>query len=144
MEIAFTVVGVPPRKDLAWSLWSEEGGQRPVVLKLRLAARAAMGDHGPLVGPITLRVEVHVPAAHLMTVGDLDNYVSGICDGLQRASGKWADATLPEPEWAGIQPCEACAIENDASVVSICARKLPDADKGTWYRVVLAQGAPQE
>jgi len=137
MEIIFSVEGVPPRKE-SWSLWSEEGGQRPLVRKLRRAARIAMGDDAPLAGPVALRLELHVPAGKLMAVGDLDNFVSGICDGLQRAAGNWKAATFPEPEWSGIQPGVPCGMEDDAGVVMIEARKLPDGGDKTWYTVVLS------
>jgi hypothetical protein len=138
VEVVFDVDGVPPKKDLAWSMWSEEGGQRPRVLKLRRAARTAMGDAAPLDGAIALRVQLHVPDGQLMAVGDLDNFVPGICDGLQRAADKWGSETFPEPEWSGIQPNKPCAMVNDAGVVIIDARKLPDGGNKTWYRVALS------
>lgn len=118
-------------------MWGKRSEQ-PRIQKLRRAARSALGSSGPLRTNISLELVIHVNKGNLSSVGDLDNFVTGVCDGLMVANGaRWQNHRHGEPEWDGIQPGETSAIEDDGQVVSITARKVADATGEPWYTVTL-------
>lgn len=137
MRIEFTAEGLPPKKDGANSMWGKTL-EVPRIQKLRQAARAKFGSVGPLRRNIALELEVHAPEPELARIGDLDTFVTGVCDGLMAAAGdRWRGHQWLGPEWAGIQPGEAVGIQDDAYVVSIIARKVADSKGARWYKVIL-------
>ena len=144
MRVEFTVGGLPPKKDGANSMWGKDV-EIPRLRDLRRAALDAM-KRGRLAEPfqrnIVLDLELHVQAGDVAIVGDLDKFVTGVCDGLMAASGdRWRSFRYPEPEWTGIQPGRAVAIQDDAHVVVIRARKVPDDNGKPWYKVALEASA---
>jgi len=76
------------------------------------------------------------PINKIFRVGDLDNFITGVCDGLQaadpRAGGKtiWVKEAPPE-----IQPNECIAIKDDCYVVQIQAEKVGDDSDHYWYEI---------
>ena len=137
-QIEFRVDGdVPPKKDGANSMWAK----RPEVSRLMLlrkAALEAMQGAGPFRKNISIKLEIHCPMERLAGVGDLDNFVSGVCDGLM-AAGPWVrrDTRWMANELASIHPDHAIAIEDDSAVRSITAFKETSRDGSMWYRVIL-------
>ncbi len=70
--------------------------------------------------------------------GDLDNFITGVCDGLMAAhpnllrAKTWHDAFNSEP--VEIAPSQSIAFEDDRYVTEICARKAVDPALGNGYR----------
>lgn len=137
--IKFTVEGVPPKKHGAKSMWSNYIEVKRIIL-LRKEASKAMEKasiNECFNSLIALELTIYVPESKLLSVGDLDNFVTGICDGLQKADRR---ATLHQkfqdvdPK---IHPSSDLLISDDANIVSITAKKLPLMDKKTGYYDVI-------
>lgn len=143
-RLGFEVEGLPPKKDGASSMWRKEPDVTR-VLALRLAAAAALGDGPRLVRDIELDLVVHL-ARNDRSVGDLDNFVTGVLDALQTAhpNTPWRR----EPRWlaaehAHVRPDRWAAITDDVEVVTISARKVVGA-AADRYEICLvgAGGSP--
>jgi hypothetical protein len=93
---------------------------------------------------ITLELEVHLPAHELSRAGDLDNFVTGVCDGLQASSGESPrDPRWFDPANASLDPAGAILIENDAAVIEIHASKREERTSVPWHKVTLT-GTPSK
>jgi len=85
-SISFRVDGhLPPKKDGAISMWGKpaEAGR---LVALRIAALQALGGLPPFERNMRLALKVHVGPTNDRRAGDLDNYVTGVCDGLMAAN----------------------------------------------------------
>jgi len=80
-KINITVLGLPPKKDGANSMW-RKGSEMERVVALRLAASQSMQDYSLAQTWVHLYVRVYASP----TDGDLDNFITGICDGLNDTS----------------------------------------------------------
>jgi len=58
------------------------------LIALRNAALSALGGQSPLEVNIHLTLRVHVGPKNDRNAGDLDNYVSGVCDDLMAAAAR--------------------------------------------------------
>ncbi len=133
MKISFDVQGLPPKKDGATSMWNKQA-ELPRLRDLRAAAARAMNGQPACTAHLCLRLRVYA----YESAGDLDNFITGICDGLMPAHlntpidpSMWKE--LPE----AAQPHKAIAFYDDACVTRIEAeRARPDA-KGHHYQVEL-------
>src|SRR5437764_58356 len=85
MRVRFEVRGVPPKKDGANSMWKKRT-EVPRIIALREAAFTALGGERIPSESVTLRLRVWAAS----TAGDLDNFLTGICDGLQYAGQRAA------------------------------------------------------
>ena len=136
-KIGFRVDGLPPKKHGEQSMWQLEVEARRLVA-LRRAAHQALAGAPPLKANIRLTLIIHVGPKNDRTTGDLDNFITGVCDGLMAADPKsklndiWSN-----PELGGIHPSRTLAITDDCEVLSIEARKVIGDDKEPWYEVVL-------
>ena len=81
--IKFRVDGLPPKKDGANSMWGKRLEAERLV-NLRRAALTAMEGQPPLKRDIRLTITVCVGAVNNRSVGDLDTFITGVCDGLMR------------------------------------------------------------
>ena len=95
VSVAFRVDGyVPPKKDGANSMWGKEDA-RTLLKALRIAAAEAMAGRKPFDEPVELELTVwtdSIDATELWARragGDLDNFITGVCDGLQAAHWGW-------------------------------------------------------
>lgn len=99
----------------------------------------------PFEGPVRLDLEVHVGPVNDRHIGDLDNFVSGVCDCLQTAKNN--PRLAPDWDAPGLQhihPGRPVALVDDIQVVEIRARKVVRPDpRAPWYRVKL-QSMPGE
>ncbi|MCC6809192.1 MAG: hypothetical protein IT381_17325 [Deltaproteobacteria bacterium] len=127
---------LPPRKDGATSMWKKRS-ELPRLIALRRGARHAFGSQQPLSQPLSLSLELHIGPLNNRAIGDLDNFITGVCDGLQACSagtalhGAWA-----APEMRDINPQRAIGFLDDVLVVEISARKVVEVDdRAPWYRV---------
>jgi len=137
--IKFHVDGLPPKKDGANSMWGKRLEAEKLV-RLRRAALEKMGGQAPLKKDIRLTITVCVGAENKKSIGDLDTFVTGVCDGLMRRAagcklcptGIWDRA-----ENADIHPDNWMAIEDDYQVIGIQAAKVKDATGKQFYDVTL-------
>ena len=134
--IQFTVEGSPPKKNGAKSMWGNETQAKRLVA-LREKALREKGSQ-PFTGKVQLRVTVRVSDQPGQDPGDLDNLVSGVCDGLMKAHPN-ALAWINKDEkfkklWPNnsIHPSRAIAFEDDKQVMRICAEKRIGPGKGSY------------
>ncbi len=70
--------------------------------------------------------------------GDLDNFITGVCDGLMAAH---ANTPCADVDWSDVRseihPRNPVAFRDDACICSIRAERLPPAG-GTYYEVELS------
>lgn len=136
MKVEFSVQGtLPPKKDGSSSMWGK-ASEVERVLALRRAAFSALDGRPPLRSKIKLSLCVHLPR-NGRDVGDLDNFITGICDGLMAADIKskvgWWDNLAGDP----IHPTRVVAIVDDFEVVGIQAEKVIGQATEPWYEVTL-------
>ena len=150
MRIEFTVKGRPPKKHGEKSMWARDD-EAPLIALLREKALEAMlkaGLNDRFRSLVALELTVFTPRSQLESVGDLDSFIAGICDGLQAADSKvlpYLHEIFQEPGREGIDPRHALLIDNDAKVVSIIARKEAlDENQEIYYKVAaeLVQTVP--
>ena len=116
-----------------WGKSSEIGR----LIALRHAAASAAAE-GPLEKEIRLELTISCPTDQLARVGDLDNFVTGVCDGLMACSHRTAlDHEWSKPELCAIHPSRPIAIVDDREVVEIIARKVANDEQVVLYRIAL-------
>ena len=135
-HISFRVEGaLPPKKDGANSMWNKKA-EAPRLVALRLQALEALGNKPPFSQQIRLKASIHLGTG---ATGDLDNFVSGICDGLMQADPR---AKLHQhfckPENTSIHPRKIIAIHDDSQITEIHANKLVGESADDWYEVELS------
>ena len=147
MSIEFTVQNIPPKKDGANSMWSKDS-EAPRIIALRKAAFDEMqkaGIYEPFQSPVRLEFTLFAALSHFSYesgnyIGDLDTFITGICDGLQAAHKNVQSA---HPLFQSLQNSvmdfrHDLLIKNDAQVVSITAKKVPiDNQQQPFYKVIV-------
>src|SRR5262245_45341729 len=104
--------------------------------RLRRTAGQAMNGGRNLSHEMALDLEIHGGTLTARRAGDLDNYVTWVCDGLMAADPRGARAELWEQDKGSlIHPAICLAITDDCEVVSISARKLRGDTVVPWYSV---------
>jgi len=143
MRVEFTVKGRPPKKHGEKSMWARND-EAPSVLMLRekaLEARSKAGLDDCFRSYIALKLTIFAPKSRLESVGDLDNFITGVCDGLQAADSKvlpYLHEIFKKLRREEIDPRRPLLIQNDAKVVSIIARKVGcDRKQDVYYKVVV-------
>lgn len=138
MRIEFRVDGdLPPKKHGEQSMWGLPTESRRLVI-LRKAAFQALEGKPPLEKDIRLTLVVHVGAQNDRYTGDLDNFVTGVCDGLMAADNRSKlDEVWSRPELSEIHPSVQVAIVDDCNVVSIRADKVVGDTEEPWYQVIM-------
>lgn len=138
--IKFIVDGLPPKKDGADSMWGKPLEAERLVL-LRKAALKAMAGRPPLKSDISLTLSVHVGGRNDRSVGDLDTFVAGVCDGLMKSAPgcKLGPDVWNKAENRDVRPEVAIAIDDDSQVIGIQAAKVRDAT-GRWFYDVTLEG----
>lgn len=147
MRIEFTVKGRPPKKHGEKSMWARND-EAPSVLLLRekaLEARSKAGLNDCFRSFVALELTIFAPKSRLESVGDLDNFITGVCDGLQAADSKvlpYLHKTFKKLGPEG-DPRRALFVENDAKVVSITAKKVvSESEQDVYYKVVVEPVQP--
>jgi hypothetical protein len=147
MSIEFYVQNIPPKKDGANSMWSKDS-EVPRIIVLRRAALDKMQKEGvfeSFQSPVRLEFTLFASRSHFSFVssnyiGDLDTFVTGICDGLQAAHGnvQSAHSSFQSLQNTAIDFKNDLLIKNDAQVVSIIAKKVPlDNQQQPYYKVIV-------
>lgn len=134
-KISFVVDGKPPRK----SQWGKEDAE--LIIKLREAGLKARNDAGigeSHSGPVKLNLTIYAPNItnrnYIQTgnddpkkfVGDLDNFVSGVCDYLHKGpidgeNNHTINSLFNDkPE---IGPKVSLIIDDDSQIIEINAKK---------------------
>ena len=143
-RISFKVKGeLPPKKGGDLSMWG-----KPIEAKRLLALRRKALEtlnSSPFTGPVRLTLSIHVgdqtpvfTNAGKNGFGDLDTFVSGVCDGLMAAHPRAKIHDLfTRPENANIHPTKKIAIGDDQQVVEINAKKRIVPGNHCWYEVGL-------
>ena len=111
-----------------------EGSRDPRLIALRTAACDALNGQPPFARNIRLKVEIHVSPQELSRIGVLDNFITGICDGLMAANAR----IRSDERWMaiGLEPTACVAITDDSQVTSIDATKVGDS-QSRWYQVTV-------
>ncbi|WNF21329.1 hypothetical protein [Mesobacillus jeotgali] len=141
MRIEFTVFDTPPKKSGANSMWNSKS-ERSRIISLRKKAYEASLEYGEIVKKnyIGLEVILFIPnKKDIFRIGDLDNFIGGICDGLQAASYsalKYID--MKDKELQNVYPHLPIFIENDNRVVFIKATKNYSKIEQIHYRIILS------
>jgi len=137
MKIQFIVECLPPKKDGANSMWGKKLESERLV-NLRQAALQALNGQPPLQINIKLSLKLHLPVNN-RSIGDLDTFVTGICDGLMKRDprSKLYEETWSNPDYGDVYPDKVIAIVDDSQVVSIQAEKIIGDTEQQWYEVIL-------
>ena len=133
MKVSFTVRGLPPKKDGAKSMWAKPE-EAPRIQALRLEAAKAFAGRPPLRNSIKLTLRAHVGSENTRSTGDLDNFLTGICDALQAAHPR---ARIAEGSEYQIPPSQAVGIVDDVEVIEIRASKIIEPGTTPFYEIVL-------
>ena len=136
--ISFEVKGkLPPKKDGAQSMWGKSG-EAPRLIALRQEALAALAGQPPFARNIQLTLRVHVGAVNNKISGDLDNFITGVCDGLMAADPRSKlDPSFADPVNTETHPSKIIAIVDDSQVTKIVAEKLYGLGDSFWYEIEL-------
>ena len=136
MKIQFIVECLPPKKDGAQSMWGKRLEAERLVA-LRQGALQALKGQPPLQSNIKLILKIHIPVNY-KSIGDLDTFVTGVCDGLMATPyGGKLNPIWDNEELKSIRPAQTIAIVDDSQVVSIQAEKIIGDIDRPWYEVIL-------
>ncbi len=135
-KVAFSVSWLPPKKDGANSMWGKPS-ERERIKSLRLAAYQAMQGQPLAESWVHMAVRIYAEPAD----GDLDNFITGICDSLMAAHPR---TPINDMDWndvdPNVKPIYPIIYKDDALVNQISAERLSPNDKGRHYEVVLEYG----
>ncbi len=131
MEINISVDNLPPKKDGANSMW-RKSSELPRLKALRVAVLNALGGSSVCLENVELKIRIYADSQS----GDLDNFITGICDGLMAAHPRtpidnsvWVDVS------SDVHPRKAIAFSDDAVVERISAERLMPLSSGPHYEL---------
>jgi hypothetical protein len=121
------------QKDGANSMW-RNGSEFERLKNLRIAAVQAMGGRSPATSLIHLSLRLYAAPEN----GDLDNFITGICDGLIAAHSR---TPIELNFWAGLpelaQPNRSICYMDDKLITRIIAERLTSDAHDQHYEVEL-------
>ncbi|MEO6196715.1 MAG: hypothetical protein ABIP58_01260 [Dehalococcoidia bacterium] len=126
------VEGLPPKKDGAKSMWGKPL-EAHRIRALRLTVAEKLAGAPPFARNIEIDLECHVGPRNDRNTGDLDNFLTGICDGLMAADARATIAPIFEE---AIDPGIAVGIVDDAQVIKITARKVITDEPQHYYLTI--------
>lgn len=135
MKLSLVVPGVPPKKDGANSMWRKRS-ELSRLKALRLAAVKAIEENGQPIrsGEARLVLRVYAPAG----AGDLDNFITGVCDSLMAADSRTPiDPLLWDELPEAARPDRPIVFVDDACITKIHAERLPPDSSGSRYELEL-------
>jgi len=133
MKISFNVPSLPPKKDGANSMW-RKGSEFSRLKSLRIAAFLAMEGSSPITGEINLVLKLHTSPDR----GDLDNFITGICDGLMAAHPRTPiNLTLWEDVPEKVKPQHAICYVDDKQITRISAQRFSPVKGDEGYTIEL-------
>jgi Holliday junction resolvase RusA-like endonuclease len=130
------VDGFPPKKHGEKSMWDNKTEVRRLI-KLRNEIRKKLENRKPLSKNIYLKLIVNIPKNNKI-VGDLDNFLTGVCDGLMKANprSKISEEFNKHPS---IDPREIYFIEDDSQIVKIIATKMIKPGIKPYYKLEISE-----
>ena len=139
MKIEFQVEGKPPKKDGANSMWGKNSEAKNIV-NLRNAAFRKREEtiKEPFYSRVSLELIINAPESELERMGDLDNFITGVCDGLQAADprAKMNEIIVQD---SFIDPRLPLLLFTDAKVFEISAKKVKSQEMTRNYIVRLEE-----
>ena len=130
MRLRLEVYEAPPKKDGANSMWRKPA-EVPRLKALRLAAAEAVTQEKP---PPTGAVHLSLQVYAAPQCGDLDNFITGICDGLMAAHpGTPIDPALWSEVPEGARPDRPILFADDARVARIQAERFEEDSASPHY-----------
>lgn len=134
MRIVFRVDGTPPKKDGANSMW-RKGSELAKLKALRIAASSASVGARMPVSTISLKLIVHAHPSR----GDLDNFITGLCDGLMAAH---PNTPIDDSVWRDVpqaaRPGNSIIFRDDTIVSKVEPERAPPTADQEWYEVVIS------
>jgi len=131
MFVEFRVQGKPPKKDGASSMWGKASEADNIVNLRKAAVKATDGlGVGPFTGRLGIELSIYAEEKVIESMGDLDNFITGICDGLQAADPR---ANMHERILDECNPYEPILFYSDSKVYDIHARKIPVEGREEGY-----------
>lgn len=108
------------------------------IVNLRKAATSARNELNiqPFTGKIVIELAIYADESEIESMGDLDNFVTGICDGLQAADPR---AKISEVIMQECEPYKPILFLSDSKVYEIWAQKIPTIDREKYYEVTVSQ-----
>jgi len=139
MSISFKVQGKPPKKDGSSSMWGKKSEALNIV-NLRNAAIKAREDQntGLFSSRIGIDLIIYASEKEIESMGDLDNFVTGICDGLQAADPRAKMQDVIKNECI-VDPLQPVLFYTDAKVFEINAKKIPVKENNGYYEVIIRE-----
>lgn len=133
VRIEIHVEGRPPKKDGASSMWRKPVEQQ----RLKALRLAAMGSVLGIDWDPHANMALSVTVFASVRAGDLDNFVTGICDGLQAANQVQIDAKDWEDVPAEIRPDRHLLLVDDRTVQRITIERRELDGAGERYSLTL-------
>ncbi len=134
MKVKFDVHDLPPKKDSANSMW-RKGAELPRLKALRVAALEALGGVPMLMHNAELEINIYADSRS----GDLDNFITGICDGLMAAH---PNTPIDDQAWLDVppeaHPRNSIAFSDDAIVRKIIAERKSQYEADAWYEIAIS------
>lgn len=131
MLVRFTVLDLPPKKDGANSMW-RKSAEVPRLKALRLAAVQAIPGIVRQSAALCLRLRIHAAVSD----GDLDNFITGVCDGLMAAHN---NTPITPDDWQEMpeaaRPNHAIAYRDDCVITQIVAERVLFDGARPFYEV---------
>ena len=139
MSITFKVSGKPPKKDGSSSMWGKKSEATNIINLRNAAYQARIQSNQPIfTGKTRIELNMYINQNEIENIGDLDNFITGICDALQRADPRANIHPTIQTE-SIISPTEPLIILTDAKVYEIHAKKTPTTDPENHYKITVTQ-----
>lgn len=140
-KVRVLIDGLPPKKDGANSMWNKPLEQSRIIA-LRRAVSDAMAASERATSAVALRLLVRSEPRD----GDLDNFLTGICDALMPASSA-VRAHLRDMDWSEtpdhLRPIRPVLFDDDAIVQRMSAERLHPLHGKREYILELTWDEPE-
>jgi hypothetical protein len=126
LRVEFIVNNIPPKKDGANSMWRKEV-EVPRIIALREKALQSIKEKNQkciINSYVRLELSLYLPEHQIESIGDLDNFITGVCDSFQAAHPSVVPhSAFEESGMEEIHPRHPILFNNDAKIISIYANK---------------------
>lgn len=136
--VEILIEDIPPKKHGAKSMWDNKTESKRIV---SLRKKLLENIKEPIKGFLKLNLFLYVPKKKIESIGDLDNFITGVCDSLQVSHfgiNKF-DEVFNKSENKDIHPKKIYFIENDSKIISIIAKKEKTIKNNPYYKIILEE-----